>query len=95
MPFSIYMERFVELVDILIHRYSSSPPLIPSLTDSGHFEDLNSSQNLQTYINQIKTLESTLESLHRQHQDEIRELKEKHNDKVDSLLQRITDVNDR
>ncbi|XP_054267604.1 protein quick-to-court-like isoform X1 [Macrosteles quadrilineatus] len=75
--------------------YSSSPPLIPSLTDSGHFEDLNSSQNLQTYINQIKTLESTLESLHRQHQDEIRELKEKHNDKVDSLLQRITDVNDR
>uniref|UniRef100_A0A1B6MTV3 GRIP domain-containing protein n=1 Tax=Graphocephala atropunctata TaxID=36148 RepID=A0A1B6MTV3_9HEMI len=76
-------------------RYCSSPPLAQSLSDSGHFEDLNSSKEIshaaQNHISQIKTLES----LQSQYEDEIRELKERHNDKVESLLQRITDVNDR
>ncbi|XP_046673478.1 protein quick-to-court isoform X2 [Homalodisca vitripennis] len=75
--------------------YCSSPFLAQSLSDSGHFEDLNSSKDIshaaQNHTSQIKTLES----LQHQYEDEIRELKERHNDKVESLLQRITDVNDR
>lgn len=79
----------------LTFRSCSTPPLAPSLSDSGHFEELNSSKDtsttIQSHINQIKTIES----IQRQYEDEIRELKEIHNDKVESLLQRITDVNDR
>uniref|UniRef100_A0A1B6FLB3 GRIP domain-containing protein n=1 Tax=Cuerna arida TaxID=1464854 RepID=A0A1B6FLB3_9HEMI len=75
--------------------YCSSPSFAQSLSDSGHFEDLNSSKDIshaaQNHTSQIKTLES----LQNQYEDEIRELKERHNDKVESLLQRITDVNDR
>lgn len=79
----------------MLLRYCSTPPLASSLSDSGHFEELNSPKDISSLIqahnNQIKTTEF----LQRQYEDEIRELKEKQNDKVDSLLQRITDVNDR
>lgn len=76
---------------IICFRYCSSPPSAQSLSDSGHFEDLNSSKEIAHFTqNQTKVV-----ALLRQHENEIRELKEKHNDRVDSLLQRITDVNDR
>ncbi|XP_075216779.1 GRIP domain-containing protein quick-to-court isoform X3 [Lycorma delicatula] len=58
----------------------------------------NQQITLQTSQPQTQTLSQihpSLENLRRQHEDEIRELREKHNDKVDSLLQRITETNDR
>ncbi|XP_066992581.2 protein quick-to-court isoform X2 [Anabrus simplex] len=56
----------------------------PSLADSGHFEDLGSAE-----------LEKRLQDLQHSHIQECQDLKEKHNDRVDSLLQRLGDVNNR
>ena len=39
--------------------------------------------------------EKRLEELQRNHVDECQEMKERHNDKVESLLQRLSDVNNR
>jgi hypothetical protein len=39
--------------------------------------------------------EKRLEEMQRNHVDECQEMKERHNDKVESLLQKLSDVNNR
>ncbi|XP_024942827.1 lateral signaling target protein 2 homolog isoform X2 [Cephus cinctus] len=43
----------------------------------------------------VALYESRIEEMHRRHIDEIQELKEKHNDKVESLLTQFAEVNNR
>nr|CAD7408352.1 unnamed protein product [Timema poppensis] len=65
-----------------------------SLGDSGLFEDLGG-----THVSAVEEREGEyelrLEKLLRNHSDQTRELKERHNDKVEELLMRLTDVNNR
>lgn len=43
----------------------------------------------------VDDYESRIEELHRRHVDELQELKQKHNDKVESLLNQLSEVNTR
>lgn len=68
--------------------------LPPSLADSGHFEDLTNGKEWSPRPHREPTFRD-LEILQRQHEDMIRDLKERQNDRVDALLLRITETNDR
>uniref|UniRef100_A0A1B6DGY6 GRIP domain-containing protein n=1 Tax=Clastoptera arizonana TaxID=38151 RepID=A0A1B6DGY6_9HEMI len=75
----------------------SSPLVVDlpaSLADSGHFEDLSNGKDWFPRAHRDATQKET-EQLQRQHEDIIRDLKEKQNDRVDALLLRITETNDR
>lgn len=95
---------FEDMLNVnFVYFFRLSPPLVvdlpPSLADSGHFEDLANgkdwSHSPHTSPRPRTSSNSDLELLRRHYEDIIRDLKEKHNDKVDSLLQRITKANDR
>ncbi|CAD6222129.1 GSCOCG00000743001-RA-CDS [Cotesia congregata] len=79
-------------------------------TDSGHFEDdsihskdsvLGASTVDGTTLSDeerkkiVDLYEQRIEEMHRRHIDELQELKEKHNDKVESLLNQLSEVNTR
>nr|CAD7587103.1 unnamed protein product [Timema genevievae] len=65
-----------------------------SLGDSGLFEDLGG-PHMSAVEDREGEYELRLEKLLRNHSDQTRELKERHNDKVEELLMKLTDVNNR
>nr|CAD7201865.1 unnamed protein product [Timema douglasi] len=65
-----------------------------SLGDSGLFEDLGG-LHVSAVEEREGEYELRLEKLLSNHSDQTRELKERHNDKVEELLMRLTDVNNR
>nr|CAD7392393.1 unnamed protein product [Timema cristinae] len=84
-------ELSVESPDSARHECSHASS---SLGDSGLFEDLGG-PHVSAVEEREGEYELRLEKLLRNHSDQTRELKERHNDKVEELLMRLTDVNNR
>jgi hypothetical protein len=59
-------------------------------------EDVPTAEDREGERTRIVTMyEKRLEEMQRNHVDECQEMKERHNDKVESLLQKLSDVNNR
>ena len=81
--------------DSLTHLGQS--PYSPGLAQSSvAHTDGSTSEDREGERTRIVTMyEKRLEEMQRNHVDECQEMKERHNDKVESLLQRLCDVNNR
>jgi hypothetical protein len=71
-------------------------PQSPGLAQSVAHIDGSTSEDREGERTRIVTMyEKRLEEMQRNHVGECQEMKERHNDKVESLLQRLSDVNNR